>query len=110
MQNVQARINSFFKLKKMAKKYKNEINLYTTKNKFIRGGKRILTGTRITTKELMLMVDEANGRNIFDYILSNYPSINSKNQILCGVLYEVRHTNAFKFILEAIITSYIDGK
>lgn len=93
-------IFDFLKLKIIAKKSKEKIKKYTEKTKKIRDGKTVLAGTRITTKELILiMAENKKEENICEYISKQYPSINSQEKILYGALYEIKKMNSIIFIL-----------
>lgn len=97
-------ILDFMLLKKIAKRSKNEIEKYTESNKEIRNGKRVLAGTRITTKELIIIMSEnENQKNIFEYISKQYPSIDSEAKILYGALYELKKVNSIRFILGVLL-------
>ena len=97
-------IFDFLTLKVIAKKTKNEIKQYTEKNKNIRNGKTVLAGTRITTKELMLIMSENRSeKNTFEYISECYPSIDNEEKILYGALYEIKKTNTVLFILRTLL-------
>ena len=97
---------NFLTLKAIANKTKPEIEKYTDKNKKIRNGKTVLAGTRITTKELMLIMSEdTKGQDISEYIFNYYPSIDSEEKILYGALYEIRKTNTLFFILKVLFNN-----
>lgn len=97
-------IFDFLTLKSIAKKSKSKINQYTQKNKQIRNGKVVLTGTRITTKELMeIMVENEAKENVFNYISKQYPSIDNEEKILYGALYEINKINSVLFILRILL-------
>lgn len=95
-------IHDFMKVKRLARKSKEEIKKYTERNKNVRNGETVLTGTRITTKELMLIVDEAidtSTNNIIEYTMKEYPSIDCKEKIIYGLLYEIKKKNIILFLL-----------
>lgn len=99
-------ILDFFNMKAIANKSKEEINKYTEEVKNVRGGKRVIKGTRITTKELLLIMSEnEQGQNVFEYISKQYPSIDSEKKILYGALYEIKKTNTLLFILKVLLAN-----
>ena len=97
----------FLKLKSISKKAKEDIKKYIEKNSKIRGGKAVLKGTRITTKELLLIMSEhskvAPEEDVTDYIREQYPSIDSEEKIIYGALYEVSKLNTLIFVLRVLI-------
>lgn len=99
-------ILDFLKIKAIANKAKDEISKYVEKNNKIRKGKTVLKGTRITTKELFLIVSEYSEtkeeKNMFDYIFKQYPSIDSEEKIFYGILYEISKMNTVIFILKVL--------
>lgn len=101
------KILCFLKLKSISNKAKEDIKKYIEKNSKIRGGKAVLKGTRITTKELLLIMSEYSKKDsekdIIDYIRKQYPSIDSEEKIIYGSLYEVRKINTLTFILRVLI-------
>lgn len=98
-------ICDFFILKAIANKSKDKIRKYTERNKNIRNGKTVLVGTRITTKELLLiMAENSNEKNIFKYISEQYPSIDCEEKILYGALYEISKKNLLLFVLEVLFS------
>lgn len=97
------KIFTLLKLKKVAKLAKDEIEKYTENNINVRNGRRVLKGTRITTKELLLIMSEhsdENGKDVIEYIREQYPSIDSEEKIIYGALYEVNKVNTLLFILK----------
>ncbi len=98
-------IIDFFVLKSFAKKSKSKINEYTKRDKNIRNGQAVLAGTRITTKEIMSIIAESTKEpDALEYILEQYPSIDNKDKILYGALYEIKKKNTFLFILGVLFS------
>lgn len=101
-------ILKFIKLKRLAKQRNEIIQNFTEKNKKIRNGQIVIKGTRITPEELMLIVDEAFNEkkddinSLCNFIKEQYPSIDSKEQIIAGISYNIRKMNTLKFILGII--------
>lgn len=95
----------FIKLKRMANAQEKLIDEYIVKDRDIRNGKAVIKGTRITTKELMLITQEAfeskpkNIDKFIKYIEEQYPSIDSIEKIVAGLAYEIKQLNTFKFII-----------
>lgn len=95
----------FLKFKAKAKKAREETKKYIEKNKTIRNGKAIVKGTRITTKEILLFLNECeNFEETLEYICNQYPSIESKEQVLYALLYEIDKYNTLLFIF-GVMTS-----
>lgn len=95
----------FLELKILAYKSKEKINQYIIKDKTIRNGQAILAGTRITTKELMTIISELKPeQDLMDYITKQYPSIDCKEKVLYGSLYEIKKMNLFFTILGIIVS------
>ncbi len=98
-------ICNFFILKAIANKSKDKIRKYTERNKNVRNGKTVLAGTRITTKELILIISEnSKEKNTFKYISEQYPSIDCEEKILYGALYEISRKNSLLFILDVLLS------
>lgn len=105
-------IYDFLKLKSIAEKSKEKINKYVGRNNNVRNGQVIIKGTRITTKELLSIMSEYSNneeiskeyKNVYDYIFTQYPSIDNESQIIYGILYEVLKMNKMKFILRVWLT------
>lgn len=94
-------IFNFLTIKVIARRHKEEIAKYTEKNKKIKNGQTVLAGTRITTKELLLIMAENDSKqNVFEYVTEQYPSIDSEEKILYGALYEIGKMNTFIYILK----------
>lgn len=94
---------SLLKLKRIAKLAKKEIYKYIEKNDKVRGGKVVLKGTRITTKELILIISECSPKgdeDLIENIREQYPSIDSEEKITYGALYEISKVNTLLFILK----------
>ena len=94
---------SLLKLKRIAKLAKKEIYKYIEKNDKVRGGKVVLKGTRITTKELILIMSECSPKgdeDLIENIREQYPSIDSEEKITYGALYEISKVNTLLFILK----------
>ncbi len=102
-------IFTFLKLKKMAKMAKENIKKYTEKNKKIRNGKTVLKGTRITTRELILIIseymnnDNNEEKKIIEYIREQYPSIDSEEMVFYGVLCAIKEINTLTFICKILV-------
>lgn len=102
-------IFTFLKLKKMAKMAKENIKKYTEKNKKIRNGKTVLKGTRITTRELILIIseymnnDNNEEKKIIEYIREQYPSIDSEEMVFYGVLCAIKEVNTLTFICKILV-------
>lgn len=92
-------IRKFLAVKKIARNSKEKIAEYTERNKKIRNGQAIIKGTRITTKELMMIMTEEKEEDVIEYILKQYPSIDCKEKIIYGALYEMNKENTLKFML-----------
>lgn len=101
-------ITDFLKIKRIANANKDIIELYTEKNKNIKNGKIVLKGTRITLNELVLIITEAKkqGAKTIDEILKytnmQYPSIDSKEQIVAGLLCFIKEQNTLKYVIRVI--------
>ncbi len=101
-------IATFLKMKSIASQYDEIICKYTEKNKKIRNGKTVIKGTRITPEEMLLIVKEAMDEKNNDidtmckYINEQYPSIDSKEQIIAGIFYNIKKISTFKYILGVI--------
>lgn len=102
------KILCFLKLKSISNKAREDIKKYIEKNRKIRGGKAVLRGTRITTKELLLIMSEHSKvdseKDTIDYIREQYPSIDSEEKVIYGALYEISKTNTLIFVLRVLIT------
>lgn len=102
-------IFTFLKLKKMAKMAKENIKKYTEKNKKIRNGKTVLKGTRITTRELILIIseymnnDNNEEKKIIEYIREQYHSIDSEEMVFYGVLCAIKEINTLTFICKILV-------
>lgn len=102
-------IAAFLKMKSIASQYDEIICKYTEKNKKIRNGKTVIKGTRITPEEMLLIVKEAmdEKNNNIDamckYINEQYPSIDSKEQIIAGISYNIKKISTLKYILGVMI-------
>lgn len=95
---------NFLRIKALAKGSKEKIDKYTEKNKNVRNGRTVLTGTRITTKELLYIIGECKeNQDIFEYIFEQYPSIDCKEKIIYGLLYEIGKTNSLIYTLRILI-------
>ena len=104
-------ICNFLTLKAISNKSKKEIEKYTERNKNIKNGKTVLVGTRITTKELLLLMSESpKEQDVFEYIYKCYPSIKKEEQIIYGMLYEIRKENTFLFILKVLLNNEISNR
>ena len=67
-------------------------------------GKVVLKGTRITPQELFYIASENIGKeDLCTYILKNYPSIDSKEKIIYGLLYNIKKTNTLRYIIGIMI-------
>lgn len=84
----------FTLLKAIAKdsSFDKMIEDYIVKDKRIKSGTAIIKGTRISTQDIMHMLKDGYDVN---EILQNFPSIQSKEQILVAMVYEIR---SWKFI------------
>ena len=92
-------IFTFLKLKKMAKMAKENIKKYTEKNKKIRNGKTVLKGTRITTRELILIISEyMNNDNNEEKKI-----IDSEEMVFYGVLCAIKEINTLTFICKILV-------
>ena len=101
-------IHAFITLKILAIKSKEDIKKYVVKNCKVRCGAPVLINTRITTKELLLIIAEnTKGKNIVDYVFKHYTSIDSREQIIYGVLYEIKKKNTLLFILKTLLKKTI---
>lgn len=99
----------FVKLKRMANAQEKLIDEYIIKDRNIRNGKATIKGTRITSKELLLITQEAfesKAKNIEEYIKEQYPSLDSIDKIVAGLAYEIKKLNIFKFILAILRNNY----
>lgn len=99
----------FIKLKHIANTQEKLIDEYIVKDRNIRNGKAVIKGTRITTKELILITQEAfknKTNDIEKFIKEQYPSIDSIEKIVAGLSYEIKKTNTFKFILALLRKNY----
>lgn len=102
-------IAAFLKMKSIASQYDEIICKYTEKNKKIRNGKTVIKGTRITPEEMLLIVKEAMDEKNNDidamckYINEQYPSIDSKEQIIAGISYNINKISTLKYILGVMI-------
>lgn len=99
----------FIKLKHIANAQEKLIDEYIVKDRNIRNGKAVIKGTRITTKELILITQEAfknKTNDIEKFIKEQYPSIDSIEKIVAGLSYEIKKTNTFKFILALLRKNY----
>ena len=102
-------IAAFLKMKSIASQYDEIICKYTEKNKKIRNGKTVIKGTRITPEEMLLIVKEAMDEKNNDidamckYINEQYPSIDSKEQIIAGISYNIKKISTLKYILGVMI-------
>lgn len=102
-------IAAFLKMKSIASQYGEIICKYTEKNKKIRNGKTVIKGTRITPEEMLLIVKEAMDEKNNDidamckYINEQYPSIDSKEQIIAGIFYNIKKISTLKYILGVMI-------
>lgn len=101
-------IMDFLKIKRIANVNKDIIESYTERNKNIKNGRTVLKGTRITLNELILIITEAKeqGAKTIDEILkyanTQYPSIDSKEQIIAGLLCCIKEQNALKHIIRVM--------
>ncbi|MBR0426666.1 MAG: DUF433 domain-containing protein [Clostridia bacterium] len=100
------KIFNFLKVKSISKQAKSEINNYIEKNNDVRNGKAVIKGTRITTKEVLLIMSECpEEKDIFEYICEQYPSIESKEQVIYAIMYEINKINTINFILKVVMNS-----
>lgn len=103
-------INSFIRLKEIAKEHKDLIEKYIIKDKNVRKGKAVIKGTRITPLEVFFILDEAieqqktTGKDFIKYIKEQYPSLDSEEKIMSGILYVVKKYSIVKYILGVILT------
>lgn len=98
-------IYNFLVFKSFAKKFNDEIKKCTERNKNIRNGQTVIAGTRITTKELLLIMSEnISEKNIFEYVLEQYPSIDSEDKIFYSALYEIKRQNTIGYILKVLLS------
>ncbi len=98
-------IRTFLKVKSATRRLNKKIVEYTERRKEIRNGQTVLKGTRITTKEIFLIMSEnEKGQNVYKYISEQYPSIDSEEKIFYGALYEIRKTNSLLFILRILFS------
>ena len=101
-------IITFIKLKEIANNNNNLIEKYIEKNKKIRNGQVVIKGTRITPNELILIINEVfddktmKTENVFEYIQKEYPSIDSEEKIVAGIMYSIKKFNTLKYILGEI--------
>ena len=104
-------IMAYLKLKKIVKQLDDITCNFIEKNKSVRNGKTVIKGTRITPNEMLLIVKEAmieknnNVNEMCKYINEQYPSIDSREQIIAGMSYAISKTNMFKYILGVLTKS-----
>ena len=74
------------------------------KNNDVRNGKAVIKGTRITTKEVLLIMSECpEEKDVFEYICEQYPTIESREQIIYAIMYEINKINTINFILKVVM-------
>lgn len=101
-------IITFIKLKEIANNNNNLIERNIEKNKNIRNGQVVIKGTRITPNELILIIDEVfdnktlKTENALEYIQKEYPSIDSEEKIVAGIMYSIKKFSTLKYILGEI--------
>jgi len=97
-------LSNFLKLKNFAQKHEKEIEKYTERNKKIRNGRTVIVGTRITTRELLYILSECKSNNVIEYVLEQYPSIDSEEKVLYGVLYELKKQSTLIYLLRILFS------
>jgi len=102
-------ITGILKMKRIARAKKDIIEKNTETNKEIRNGRTVIRGTRITPEELLLIMAEVfeneevrNFEELFENISKQYPSIDSKEQILASILYTAKKQNLLTYIASVI--------
>lgn len=92
-------ILTFLKLK-YSRAFNDIIEKYIVHDKGIRNGEATIKGTRISTLDLLCILDEAREEeNKLKYIYEQYPSITDKEQILAAILYMIKKTSTIPMLI-----------